>query len=92
MIVIDDIDPFVADQFFKDLLKPSFVADGGPIWDPRLFDVIPPLSPIGNDSRYDDFPGVGIDPNAGVVIPEPATGLLVVLGLVALAVSRRRSA
>ena len=48
MIVIDDIDPFVADQFFKDLLKPTFVADGGPIWDPRLFDIIPALFPIGN--------------------------------------------
>jgi hypothetical protein len=92
MIVIDDIDPFVADQFFKDLLKPSFVADGGPVWDPRLFDVIPALFPIGNDSRYDDFPGVGYDPDAGVVVPEPATGLLVAVGLVALAWARRRSA
>jgi hypothetical protein len=92
MIVIDDIDPFVADQFFKDLLKPSFVADGGPIWDPRIFDVIPALFPVGNDFRYDDFPGIGIEPNAGAVVPEPATGLLVSLGLIALAWSRRRSA
>jgi hypothetical protein len=92
MIVIDDLDPFVADQFFKDLLKPSFVADGGPIWDPRLFDVIPSLFPIGNDVRYDDFPGMGIEPDAGVVVPEPGTGLLVALGLLALAWLRPRSA
>jgi hypothetical protein len=92
MMVIDDLDPFVADQFFKDLLKPSFVADGGPIWDPNIFDVIPPLFPIGNDNRYDDFPGVGVDPSAGIPVPEPATGLLVSLGLVGLAWSRRRAA
>jgi hypothetical protein len=91
-IVIDDIDPFLADQFFKDLLKPTFVADGAPIWDPAIFDVIPPLFPIGNDFRYDDFPGMGIDPNAGAVVPEPGTGVLVSFGLLALAWSRRRSA
>jgi hypothetical protein len=90
MIVIDDVDTFVADQFFKDLLKPTFVADRGKIWDSGIFDVIPPLFPIGNDNRFDDFPGVGIDPSAGTVIPEPGTGLLLALGITALAWSRRR--
>ncbi len=90
MIVIDDVDTFVADQFFKDLLKPTFVADRGKIWDPGIFDVIPPLFPIGNDNRFDDFPGIGIDPSGSTVVPEPGTGLLLVLGITALAWSRRR--
>ena len=90
MIVIDDVDTFVADQFFKDLLKPTFVADRGKIWDPDIFDVIPPLFPIGNDNRFDDFPDVGIDPSGGTVVPEPGTGLLRALGITALAWSRRR--
>lgn len=90
MIVIDDVDTFVADQIFKDLLKPSFVATRGVIWDPSLFDVIPPLFPIGNNSRYDDFPEPGLTPSNGTVVPEPATGLLVSVGLVALGWSRRR--
>jgi hypothetical protein len=90
MMVIDDVDTFAADQFFKDLLKPTFVADTGEIWDPRIFDVIPPLFPIGNDNRYDDFPAPGIDPSAGdVVVPEPGTGLLLSLGLAALGWRRR---
>ncbi len=90
MIVIDDVDTFVADQFFKDLLKPTFVADRGKIWESKIFDVIPPLFPIGNDNRYDDFPGFGIDPTGSTAVPEPGTGVLLVLGLTALAWSRRR--
>ncbi len=66
------------------------MADRGKIWDSGIFDVIPPLFPIGNDNRFDDFPGVGIDPSASIVIPEPGTGLLLALGITALAWSRRR--
>lgn len=90
-IVIDDIDSFVADQFFEDLLQPSFVVSSGKIWDPEIFDVIPPLFPIGDDNRFDDFPEPGIDPSHGaVVVPEPGTGLLISLGLAVLGLARRR--
>ena len=65
MMVIDEVDKSVDDDFFKDVLQPTFVADRGEIWDPSLFDVIPPLFPIGNDNRYDDFPDVGIEPSDG---------------------------
>lgn len=92
MMVIDEVDSNVGDDFFKDVLNPTFVADRSEIWDSSIFDVIPPLFPIGNDNRYDDFPGVGLEPSDGAVVPEPATGGLVALGLAGIAyVGRRRS-
>jgi hypothetical protein len=88
-MVIDEVDGQADEDLFKDVLQPTFVADRGEIWDPAIFDVIPPLFPIGNDNRYDDFPDVGIYPTDGTVVPEPGTGMLVALGLAGLAWRRR---
>jgi hypothetical protein len=92
-IVIDDVDAAKgSDDLFEDLLAPSFVLDDRPLWDPEVFDVIPPLFAIGNGFRYDDFPDPGFVPGeVPVVIPEPATALLMGLGLAALTrIGRKR--
>jgi hypothetical protein len=89
-LVIDDLDAFVVAHVFDDLLEPVVVADGRELWDPSIFDVIPPLAPVGNGFRFDDFPDPGIDVSDSLPVPEPATGLLLSLGLAGLARSRRR--
>ena len=92
-IVIDDVDAIAAsDELFEDLLAPSFVLNEAPLWDPKIFDVIPPLFAIGNGFRYDDFPDPGFEPGEvdDAVIPEPATAVLLGSGLAAIAIQRRR--
>jgi hypothetical protein len=88
-IVIDDVDIAAADDFFKDLLRPTFVANTREIWDPDIFDIIPPLFGIGNDVRFDDFPNPGMDTD-NAVVPEPQTAVLTSLGLVYLAYAGRK--
>ena len=90
VLVIDDLDALVTDLVFEDLLEPAVIADNREIWDPSIFDVIPALYPIGNGFRFDDFPDPGVDVSDSFPVPEPATGLMVSLGLGVLAWSGRR--
>ena len=89
-IVIDDVDIAAADDFFKDVLRPTFVSNTRDIWDPDVFDIIPPLFEVGNGIRFDDFPNPGLDVDESVIVPEPHTAALVSLGLVYLAYAGRK--
>ena len=89
-IVLDDIDAFVSDNVFDDPLDPTLVADTAGIWDPALFDIIPPLVPIDGQSQFDDFAGDNND-DPTPVVPEPRTGALLALGLAVMAIHKRRS-
>lgn len=91
LIVIDDVDAVAQQDLFEDVLRPSFVAHGHTLWDPKIFDVIPPLLAVGNGTRFDDFPDPGFEPGeAPAVIPEPGTALLLGMGLGGLALLGRR--
>ena len=91
LIVIDDVDVVADSDLFEDLLRPTFFNQQNPLWDPKIFDVIPPLFALGNGFRFDDFPDPGFVPGdpPDAVIPEPGTGLLCGLGLAALAACAR---
>lgn len=92
LIVIDDVDPISHPEIFTDLLSPSFVARNNPLWDPHLFDIIPPTFTVGNGIRFDDFPDPGMVPGSSdTVVPEPETAALFGIGLIGLArLGRRR--
>ena len=93
LIVIDDVDVVADQELFKDLLNPTFYSPQNPLWDPKIFDVIPSLFAIGNGFRFDDFPDPGFippKPPKTAVVPEPATGLLCGLGISLLAAGGRK--
>jgi hypothetical protein len=91
-IVIDDADATPLDMLFDDALVGDTIAavpDGLP--DAFGLGPIGGSVPLGNRVRFDDFPsGAPDDDVGGPVIPEPATGALLALGLGLLAIQRRR--
>jgi hypothetical protein len=92
----DDVEDYVTDTLFDESLEqPVLAVDLTPLWDPAIFDVIPPSILRDGYSMYDDFHGggarIGGAPAAPFVIPEPETGALLALGLVALALRARRT-
>jgi hypothetical protein len=93
-----DVDGHVAGSLFDVTIgdpQPQLTVDLKPLWDPNLFDIIPGLRDYHGFRMWDDFQGTGprllkhATPSAPV--PEPATGALVALGLVALGLSRKRA-
>jgi len=90
-IVLDDVDGYPLDLLFDDALVGDTIAsipDG--LSDAFGLGPIGSSVPLGNRVRFDDFPGGDTDDGGGGVIPEPATGFLLALGLVALGIRRPR--
>jgi hypothetical protein len=91
MIVLNDLDNYVADTLFTDTLQPGVVADATAVWDPVLFDVIQDTTRPGNTGQFDDFTGQGDDDDESPpIVPEPGTGSLLALGLIVLALRARQ--
>jgi hypothetical protein len=91
MIVLSDVDNYIADTLFKDALQPGVVADATAVWDPRLFDVIADTTKPGSTDQFDDFTGQDDDDEPPpAIVPEPGTGSLLALGLIALALRARQ--
>jgi len=89
-IVIDDVDGYPLDLLFDDALVGDTIAAIPDGFDDAFgLGPIGSSIPLGNRVRFDDFPGGSSSPS-GPVIPEPATGLLTALGLIALGLNRRR--
>jgi len=90
-IVLDDVDGYPLDLLFDDALVGDTIAsipDG--LTDAFGLGPIGGSVPLGNRVRFDDFPGGSTGSGSGGVIPEPATGCLLALGLGALGIRRRR--
>lgn len=91
MIVLSDLDGYIGDTLFKGTLQSGVVADATAVWDPRLFEVIPDTTRPGNTDQFDDFTGPEeSEEEPEVVVPEPGTGSLVALGLIAFALRARQ--
>jgi hypothetical protein len=89
----DNSAKYVAETIFETPIEgtgPQLVADLRPLWDPNLFDVIPELIDRTGFTMWDDFHGTSVrfGPPVSNVIPEPATGALLAIGLAALAIRR----
>jgi hypothetical protein len=86
----DEIDGYPVAMLFDDALLGDTIA-AVPDGLPDAFGLGPIGSsvPLGNRTRFDDFPGGG-PAGSGTPIPEPASGALVAFGLAALGLIRRR--
>jgi hypothetical protein len=90
MIVLGDTDNYIGDALFEDRLQPGVVADATAVWDPRLFEVISDTTRPSDTDQFDDFTGQDESEEPPPIVPEPGTGSLLALGLVALALRARQ--
>lgn len=92
LIALDDVDEHMREVMFRDALAAASVAEVG--WEVTSpFLPLVPTLPYGNGVRFDDFPGSGNGASQfTTLVPEPGSGVLVGLGLVALGAVRRRGA
>jgi hypothetical protein len=87
VIVLDDVDQRIREIVFKDPVLVALKASAD--YPPPAADLMPlgGVNPIGPGPRFDDYLGPQVDvPN---FIPEPSTGLLFGMGLVAVGLRRR---
>lgn len=94
----DSVESYVAETLFEassEDPQQQLAVDLTPLWDPSVFDVIPDLIDRTGFTQWDDFHGTGVRFPSGTapgnVIPEPATGGLLAIGLAALALRRKRA-
>jgi len=94
----DSVESYVAETLFEAAIEDAqqqLVVDLSPLWDQSVFGVIPDLIDRTAFTMWDDFHGTGLvfpqGPPPGNVIPEPATGGLLAIGLAALAMRRKRA-
>jgi hypothetical protein len=96
-IILDDqnngVDDYVADQILEEPKEPQLTVNLTPIWNPELFDIIPPMLSRWGADQFDDLVGgppfyVAPPPTPPVVVPEPRTALLLAMGLLALGARR----
>jgi PEP-CTERM motif len=95
-IILDDdqggVDDYVSEQILEEPKEPPLRVDLTPLWNPKVFDVIPPMLAWWGEAQYDDLvgpPSILIGPSP-VPVPEPHTAAMIALGLVVLALRSRR--
>lgn len=95
IVLEEEVDEPIVDRLFDAAGEPFLTVDTRPLWDPRVFDVIPGLLDRNGYSEFDDFVGTRLfltsDTPPAPAVPEPATGVLFAAGLLLLAVCGRRA-